>query len=73
MTEIFSFFLHHFLGAPGSEWLLLPKQAAALSEGTQWCKGGTGSIYESGATFKIVLTQTNLLVLTAAGRRLRRI
>jgi len=22
--------------------LLLPKRAAALSEGTQWCKGGTG-------------------------------
>jgi hypothetical protein len=36
------FFLPHFLGAPKSEWLLLPKRAAALSEGTQWCKGGTG-------------------------------
>ena len=22
--------------------LLLPKRAAALSEGTQWCQGGTG-------------------------------
>jgi hypothetical protein len=22
--------------------LLLPRRAAALSEGTQWCKGGTG-------------------------------
>jgi hypothetical protein len=22
--------------------LLLPKRVAALSEGTQWCKGGTG-------------------------------
>src|SRR5882762_374846 len=30
-----------FFGAPRSEWLLLPKRAAALSEGTQWCKGGT--------------------------------
>jgi hypothetical protein len=28
-------------GTPG-QWLLLPKRAAALSEGTQWCKGGTG-------------------------------
>src|SRR6266576_6639270 len=24
------------------EWLLLPKRVAALWEGTQWCKGGTG-------------------------------
>src|SRR6267378_6098341 len=40
--KFFSFFLPHFLGAPRSEWLLLPKQAAALLEGTQWCRGGTG-------------------------------
>src|SRR6267154_1053375 len=31
-----------FSWAPRSEWLLLPKRAAALSEGTQWGKGGTG-------------------------------
>jgi hypothetical protein len=35
--DSYSDFLPHFLGAPKSEWLLLPKQAAALSEGTQWC------------------------------------
>jgi hypothetical protein len=39
---MFSFFLPHFLGAPRSEWLLLPKRVAALWEGTQWGKGGTG-------------------------------
>jgi len=32
-----------FSGAPKSEGLLLPKRAAALWEGTQWCKGGTGT------------------------------
>src|SRR5437899_937292 len=32
----------YVLGAPRSEWLLLPKRAADLSEGTQWGKGGTG-------------------------------
>src|SRR6266436_3664027 len=40
--ELFYFFLPHFLGAHRSEWLLLPKRAAALGEGTQWCKGGAG-------------------------------
>ena len=31
-----------FSGAPRSERLLLPRLAAALWEGTQCCKGGTG-------------------------------
>jgi hypothetical protein len=31
-----------FPGAPRGEWLLLPKRTAALSEGTQRYKGGTG-------------------------------
>jgi hypothetical protein len=31
-----------FSEAPKSERLLLPNQAAALWEGTQWCEGGTG-------------------------------
>jgi hypothetical protein len=30
-----------FLGHP-KRGLLLPKRAAALLEGAQWCKGGTG-------------------------------
>src|SRR6266403_1563384 len=43
--------------------LLLPKRAAALWEGTQWCKGGTGKISRAtnrhsshnGARFKWLL------------------
>jgi hypothetical protein len=36
-----SFFCPIFLGHQKRR-LLLPKQEAALWEGTQWCKGGTG-------------------------------
>ena len=42
MTEFSPFSCPIFLGPPKSEWLLLPKRAAALWEGTQWGKGGTG-------------------------------
>jgi len=36
-----SFFCPIFWGTQ-KQGLLLPKRAAALWEGTQWCKGGTG-------------------------------
>ena len=46
VTEVRHFlnllFLAPFSWGTQGEWLLLPKRAAALSEGTQWCKGGTG-------------------------------
>ena len=36
------FFLAPFFWGTQKRRLLLPKRAAALSEGTQWGKGGTG-------------------------------
>jgi hypothetical protein len=38
----FLFFLAPFFWGIQKRRLLLPKRAAALWEGTQWCKGGTG-------------------------------
>ncbi len=45
--NFFSFFLPHFSGAPRKQGLLLPRRAAALGEGTRWCKGGTGKAEEA--------------------------
>jgi hypothetical protein len=42
MTEFSPFSCPIFLGHTEASGLLLPKRAAALWEGTQWCKGGTG-------------------------------
>ena len=37
--------------------LLLPKRAAALWEGTQWCKGGTGKAEAAKCGFCIPLAE----------------